>query len=92
MARRIVLEVPQQGSDIRPDAAGLEAVPDGLDVADGVGCGVEEEDGRDGVVGVFVGCVFVEGEEVGGAHGHFSWLGSCCGIFFLSFGWQASSL
>ena len=86
MAGRIVLKMPKQGSDIRPDAAWLKAVPDRLDVADGVGRGVEEEYGRDGIVGVFVGFVFVKGEEVGGAHGHLAGLGRCCcNIFCLSF-------
>ena len=64
MAGRIVLEMPQERPDICPYAAGLETVPDRLDIADGVWRCVEEEECRDGVVVVMMGSVFVEGEEV----------------------------
>lgn len=67
---RLVLEMPQQGPDVYEDATGLQAVEDGLEVADEVRGRVEEEDGGDDVIGVPVVFVAVEAEEVGGAHGH----------------------
>lgn len=77
VARRIVLEVPQQRADVDEHAAGLEAAVDRLQIADEIRRGVEEENGGDGVVGVCVLFVAVQTEEVGGTHGHLADVG--CG-------------
>lgn len=70
VAWRVILKVPQQRAKVEQCAAGLEACVYGLEVTDQVGRRVEEEYGRDRVVGARVLRVRVQAQKVGRAHGH----------------------
>ena len=72
MSTDSVVEMPQQRSDVDPDATRLQTIPDCLDVFDHVRCCVDEEDRDHGLEGVLLLRGGVDRYEIAGDHVHFS--------------------